>query len=348
MVLKRNTGWVGFDVGGSIVKAAQAVRIGGEYRIGAAAIAPRRDRWNADALTADAPLPSADELRAAASTCSPLVGRSAAAVLPMVLCEAVQVNAEAARRSNPGDFAALVEAELHQSLEGYKLGSWPAQLQTDKLNVITVPNVWSERISGDVSAGRWNCRGIESLPWALARALTMSDRTAAQRSVAALDWGYGRATLTLVHKGVPALVRCLKDCGFQNVLSAIETALRLTTRDVEALLFRRGQQNANGGVVWADILAQPLRDLERELRRTLGYWHGQSRGQKPESLVLFGGGAALPGVADKLAGVVELPVHVWNLPPADPQSAASLPPAYLLGPALAASAIPWEATWPAA
>jgi Tfp pilus assembly PilM family ATPase len=350
MFRPRTTGWIGFDLGDSSVKAAQAVRVGGEFRIATAAIVPRRDRWDAEALTADQPLSSADELAAAASICDGLSGRSAAAVLPMALCDAVQVGAMVARRGAAEEFAAQVEAELHQSLDGYVLASWPASLQQEKLNVMTVPAAWSDSVSDDVAAGRWNCRRIDALPWTLARAIVMADSTAPTRTIAALDWGYGRATLVLVHQGSPALVRCLKDCGFQQTIAAVESQLRVSTADAERILQRYGLDDAGGGSasVLTESLTASLQRLEGEVRRTLGFWQGQTRGVRPDAFVLFGGGASLSGLSQRLSATFDLPVMPWSLATARPEDAERLPPAHLLGPALAASALAWEATWPSA
>jgi Tfp pilus assembly PilM family ATPase len=264
----------------------------------------------------------------------------------MELFDALQVIASSGRQGGD-ELMALVEAELHQSLEGYVLGTWPSRLQQEKLNVLTVPAAWSDQMSNDVSAGRWNCRALDSLPWALARAVLMADPSAATRTVAALDWGYGRATLTLVHEGAPAFVRCLKDCGYQQTLAAVQNELRLPTNDAEKVLQRHGLADGGGGVV-ADALAEPLHGLEHQLRRTLGYWQGQARGVKAETLYLFGGGAALRGGATRLAAALDLPVQPWDLKPQRAADAERLPSAYLLGPALAASALAWEASWPAA
>jgi Tfp pilus assembly PilM family ATPase len=345
MLRTRATGWIGFDVGDASVKAAQVVRKGNEFRIASAAMIPRRQRWKADELTADAPLSSSDELMAATSICDRLVGRAAAAVLPMVLCETVQVSASAARRGGD-ELVASVEAELHQSLAGHVIASWPASLSSENVNVVTVPAVWSEQISSDMADGRWNCRAIDALPWALARAVVMAAPEAATGSVAALDWGFGRATLTFIHQGTPAFVRTLKDCGYQHFVAAAEAALRLSTADAEKVLRRYGLEPAEAcGRVISEALAGPLSRLENELRRTLGHWQSQSRGVRPESICLFGGGSLLRGAAERLAGALETPVALWSLPPIDESVGESLPPASMLGPAVAASALAWEATW---
>jgi Tfp pilus assembly PilM family ATPase len=345
MLGRRTTGWIGIDVGGACVKTAQAVRRGGQYFIRSAAIVPRRERWTAEMLASDAPRSSADEMLAAAAICDRLSGRTAAAVLPMGLCDAIQVDAPASRRGG-GELAALVAAETHQSVEGRVLASWSASLQSGKINVVTAPGAWSDQVSADVAAGRWNCRIVDALPWALARAARMSDAARPLRTLAALDWAHHRATICLVHEGAPAIVRRLKDCGYAEFVTAAEKALRVSQADAELLLLKHGlssaDSDAGGAAAIDDALVEPLHRLDRELRRTLGYWQSQTRGARPERLYLFGAGASLAGVDRMLAKSLELEVQQWTLPPERPADAGLLPPAHLLGPALAASALAWE------
>lgn len=345
MLGRQTTGWVGIDVGGACVKTAQAVRRGGQYFIRSAAIVPRRKRWTTETLAGRASQSSVDEMLAAAAICDRLSGRAAAAVLPMGLCEAIQVDAPTSRRGG-SELAALVAAETHRSVEGRVLASWPASLQSGKINVITAPAAWTDQVSADVAAGRWNCRVVDALPWALARAARMAESARPLRTLAALDWAHHRATICLVHEGAPAIVRCLKDCGYAEFVAAAEQALRVSQADAELLLLKHGLSSAGseGGADAAidDALAEPLHRLDRELRRTLGYWQSQTRGVRPERLYLFGAGASLAGVDRVLASALDLEVQRWTLPPERPADAGLLPPAHLLGPALAASALAWE------
>ena len=326
------------------------VRRDGKYFIRAASIIPRRERWNSRELTAEQPLATADELQAAASVCGRLVGKAAAGVASMALCDAVQVESSDPQRGSTG-LVALAEAELHQPLEGYVLAGWPAVLQADKYNVVAMPAAWSDQASADITAGRWNCRQLQSVPWALARAAGLVDSGGSRRTVATLDWGYSRATLCLVQGGVPATVRCLKECGFDETLTAISRALRLDQVDAEKLLRMPGLATAdnafltgsNATRIVADALAEPLHRLEGEVRRTLAYWRGQAQGVRPETLYLFGGGASLAGLEARLKSALDLDVQVWRLPHDNAADAEHAPPAHLLGAAVAASSLAWEA-----
>jgi hypothetical protein len=59
-------------------------------------------------------------------------------------------------------------------------------------------------------------------------------------------------------------------------------------------------------------------------------------------LYLFGCGAAVRGLPQQLAHLLNIDVELWRLAAENPAEEALLPPPHLLGPALAASALAWE------
>jgi Tfp pilus assembly PilM family ATPase len=343
MLRPRKTGWIGFDLGATSVKAAQAVRKNGEFFVRAAAIVPRIERWTPESLAE--PQSSADEMRAAASICDRLTGGVAGVVLPMALCETAQVSVPTGQRWGRAELVRAAEAETQQSLAGHVVDWWPARLKSDRLNVVAASARWSDRVSADVAAAGRHCRLIDALPWTLARAVSMVQPADAPTSIA-FDWGYDSATMCLVHERTPALVRRLKDCGYGRMVAAIERELRLDSRDAERLLLKYGLSCPDAAASCAEAvdvaLAQPLEQLARELKRTLTYWHGQARASAPQAIYMFGGGASLPGIDRRVREIANLDVHVWNLAPENPADAEFLPPAHLLGPALGLSAIALE------
>jgi Tfp pilus assembly PilM family ATPase len=349
MLAKRKTGWVGFDIGATSVKAAQLVRADGEYRIRSAAIVPRSPRWVGAAFAEDRPLSSADEISAAASLCDRLTGADAASLLPVALCEVLQMDAPVAKRTAaPPDLRKAVEAETHRPMQDRVFDYWPVDRQASKLNVVTAPRAWSDQIAGDVAASGWQCRVLDALPWALARAAAMVKTTETDHPIAALDWGYGKTTICLVQHGAPTLVRSLKDCAFQNVVDAVAAGLRLDEHDAETVLqkhcldSRDGAGRGSAGVI-EDLLERPLSRLVHELRRTLDYWRGVTRGQVPESIYIFGGGGTLAGIGKRLTDRLGMHVEPWRLPAEHAADAELMPPACLLGAAIGLSAAAWEA-----
>jgi Tfp pilus assembly PilM family ATPase len=344
MLRPRKTGWIGFDLGATSVKAAQVVRKNGEFLIRSAAIVPRAERWTGEALTE--PKSSADEMRAASSVCDRLTGAVAGVVLPMALCETAQVDVPKAPRWGKADLVRSAEAETQQSFAGHVIDWWPARLKSDRLNVIAAPLAWSDQLSADVAAAGRHCRLIDALPWTLARAVSMVQPADAPATTIAFDWGYDGATLCLIHERTPALVRRLKDCGYQQMVAAIERELRLDQRDAENLLHKYGLSCSGASATCASAvehaLAEPLERLHRELKRTLTYWNGQARGSLPQTIYLFGGGASLSGIETRLRQFSNLDVQLWSLAPENPADAEFLPPGHLLGPALGLSALALE------
>jgi Tfp pilus assembly PilM family ATPase len=356
----RNTkGWIGFDIGATSVKAAQLVRSGQTYRLHAAAIVPRSERWPVAALNESEARSSADEISAAASLCEHLVGKNAATVLPAGACDLRQIDAPAAKRTgDKPDLVRAIEVETQRSMRDRVFDWWPMSSHGGKINIVIAPRAWSDRVSADVGASGWHCRVIDALPWALARAARLVNPSRSHGPIAALDWAYGRSTVCLVHNGVPTLVRSLKDCGYHSVIAAVASNLRMSEADAETLLHRYGlgSKANNSGVaaldaradtsaastVIEDIVDQPVAHLALEILRTLDYWRGVTRGQAPETMYIFGGGGAIAGAGPRLTELLGLPVQPWQMP--IEEAAWELPlPACLFGAAAGLSALAWEA-----
>ena len=51
--------------------------------------------------------------------------------------------------------------------------------------------------------------------------------------------------MCLIHEGAPAIVRCLKDCGFAGFVAAAQQALRVSHSDAELVLLKHGLSNAD-------------------------------------------------------------------------------------------------------
>ena len=172
MFARQTLGWVGFDIGATSVKTAQVLRTDAGYRIHAAAVVPRSERWPAVGLEAE-PLSSSYEVSAAASLCETFAGRNAASLLPIGACDFLHIDPPATSRSEGPDIVRAMESETQRPMRDRVYDYWPAAGQANKLNVIAAPESWSERISADVAESGWRCRVIDSLPWALARAASL-------------------------------------------------------------------------------------------------------------------------------------------------------------------------------
>src|SRR5690606_25642609 len=130
--------------------AAQVVRRNGEYLLRSAAIVERQSRWTPDSLASDAPLPSGDEMAAAASLCDRLTGAATAATLPAGVCEILRTAAIGRARSDSGELLRAVEAQTHRSLDDCVYDVWPVDADGQKVNVVAAPRAWSDQVSADV------------------------------------------------------------------------------------------------------------------------------------------------------------------------------------------------------
>src|SRR5690606_3486957 len=105
----------------------------------------------------------------------------------------------------------------------------------------------------------------------------LSEDARRPRTIAALDWAYGKASITLIERGVPVLVRPLKNCGFSDAVAAVADGLRLNEQDAELVLQRNFQERTTeegrqAGAALDDLLADAVSRLTQELRRTLSFW----------------------------------------------------------------------------
>lgn len=341
----KNTGWIGFDLGATSVKAAQIVRRNGEYLLRSAAVVPRHERWTLDMLAGDAPQSSGNELATAASLCDRLTGSDAAAILPAATCEILQTTASSRVRSHSSEILRTVADQTHRSLEDCVFDVWPASSDGQKLNVVAAPRAWSDQVSADVASTGRCCRLIDALPWALTRAAMLNEDPRSPRTIAALDWAYGKASITLIQNGTPVLVRPLKNCGFGDAIAAVANGLRLSEQDAELVLQRHSQQRApeqkqHAGAAIDDLLGDAVVRLTQELQRTLAFWQCPPHRMKPLVIYLFGGGA-LAGAERRLSKSLGVEVRTWRLPLETPAEAPRMPPTWLLGPAVGLSAMAW-------
>jgi Tfp pilus assembly PilM family ATPase len=251
-----------------------------------------------------------------------------------------------------------VEHELG-SLNGYaatEFDFWPIDLGNDKpaspenILAASISRDWAHQVTRDLSAAGLDGQVLDVLPLSLARAVELGDPKSSQVPVAAVDWGYRRATLCIVLNGRPLFVRCLRDAGFAAVISALCRSLAVSGEEAQKLLTDRGLPALSGvgnhelQEVIAEVAAQPLQVFAEELERTVTFLRQQRRALIPQKIVLFGGGAAIRNIGPFLADKLETPVAPWSLNGQPATSRPNQPPLPLLGSAVALSALAWEST----
>lgn len=357
MFRRQQTGWIGIDIGSATVKVAQLARCGNELRVVARAIVPRTVPEVTEQLENDIEsLPSASgEIGAAVALASGLRGRRAALTMPMGLCDIHHLD-----RLNDvtDDLDAVVrraiESATQASADHLQFDVWPAEFHdgTDqplRWNVLAVARPWSDQLYWDVVENGFACQRIDGLPHSLARAVGLGLATPHTLPVATLDWGASQATFCVVHEGRPVYARVLKESGLDRMIRSLSEGLGIRAEQASGLLQQYGLSGLKlrhadeMSLVVAELVKEPLDQLERELSRTLSYLNGLRRTIQPRQIFLFGGGGLIQGVAQYLTRQLKIETSVWELNPNQLEGATrGAESQCMFGPALALSALAWE------
>jgi Tfp pilus assembly PilM family ATPase len=352
MLRRRQKGWLGIDIGSASVKVAQLARSAAGIQVLARSMVPRSLATNTPDEEQDAEKlwSACGEIRTAISLDHGFRGRQAAAAMPMGLCEVHQLDNLALEEAGlDAVVRRAIGAVTQCSTDHLEFDIWPAEAMNvtaaQRWNVLAVARPWSDQIYQDVATSSLSCRTIDGLPHALARAIKLTAQDQALPPIAALDWGFGQATLCIVTEGRPVYVRALKDCSLERTLSGIAQELAVTTAEALLLLQTHGihRQASDGNEevtsLLAELTTEPLRQLEQELARTISHIGFQRKAIAPQQLLLFGGGALTRGLARHLRQRLHLETKVWSLGENHP---AASPEDCVYGTAMALSALAWE------
>ncbi|MFG0297562.1 MAG: pilus assembly protein PilM [Maioricimonas sp. JB045] len=346
---RQQTGWIGVDIGSSAIKVAHTVREGSRWTLRESRLLPLDDHLRPDGDS----LPSTEMstlLRTA------LTGRrsrstTAAATLPMSVVDLRSLElppgtVEELRQMigvelNPED-----DPERHCEFDFWEQPCEGGQKETRQYSVLSLPTRSATGLSDMLSAAGLTCHVIDTLPCALARAVTLVERPAPGQTVAALDWGYRTPMFVLIRNGKPIFARTLKNCGGELIVEQVSSQLKVPAADVHELLLTcaRTSDLTDGRAGLEDLLTTSAvgarKRMAEELVRTFGYLRNQPGGLAPQRMWLFGCVSLLPDTADLLTQSCGLEARVWNLnatcddstQPADAMHA-------LLGPAIGLSTL---------
>lgn len=360
MIRARDTGWIGVDVGTYSVKLAQVERRSGRYALSEAVVIQRSEPWCEIGTDKTAVRDSAEELIAGRALGERFAGRKAAAALPMAICQLKSLQladgTEEARR-------AAITAELASNpLPGGRLREfdfWPinsplenATIVRENVSVLSIASDWAYRLAADHQTANLACQALDGMPLALSRAVGMCERADTAQPVAVLDWGFSRTTFCIVFDGRPLFVRCLRDCEYGAVIRALRDDLALNWDEARRVAIDHVARPASYHetkdelqLLVSEVVVASMNQLIAELQRTLVYLKMHRNKLMPTQMWVFGGGAAVKGIAPWLRERVDLDVQCWHLgdPTYRSASAGEIPMA-MLGPAVALSALAWEAS----
>lgn len=360
MVLTSRVGWIGVDVGTHTVKLAQVVRAGGGLCLRQAVVIQRPAPWpDVDSMAWAVPCASHDEIHAGRDY-GKFVGRNAASVLPMNICElhglTVPPGTDQERRT-------MIAGELAESWSErpspMEFGFWETDsLQANEraggfnVNVLAVAQLWITRLEQDCRQSSLDCWSIDGCPLAMARAVSLVNHFRREQCVLAIDWGFSNVTLCIIFQRRPMYVRRLRDCGLRLLLESIGTGLGITEDEAQHLIDIQGllspdTESTDDQELQAAITEAaygPIETFLQQIERTLQFVNSQRRHLMPSAVWLMGGGATMRNVGPYLAGKLKMPVHIWGMP----TDATELPhmdgrKSALFGQSVALSALAWRA-----
>lgn len=134
-----------------------------------------------------------------------------------------------------------------------------------------------------------------------------------QRDLATVlvDFGSDSADITIFDRN--PIVSGTAACGGEQVTDLIGKALGVTEREATIIKSRYGLVVSKKQRQIEEALKPTLSLLTREIRRTVRYYEERSKSKRPISqIVIMGGGANMPGLADYLTDDLRLPVRSFD------------------------------------
>jgi type IV pilus assembly protein PilM len=163
-------------------------------------------------------------------------------------------------------------------------------------------------------------QAMDIQPFALMRTLGM-EAAPNSESIALLDIGAGTSDLIIVKESVPRFTRIIPLAGakFTQIISKMlsldfPAAERAKIEFNDALFdFERAERETVSYQINFAI-AEGLKELVMELRRSFDYYQLQNRNEEISRLIISGGGSKITNLATYLSGQLNIPVEKSILP----------------------------------
>ena len=168
-----------------------------------------------------------------------------------------------------------------------------------------------DSVSAHVEAARQaglNPIGVDLNSFAVLRAMGTTDSMQPGDEVL-VDIGADVTNIIVHRAGQPTFVRILV-MGGDDITDALEAGLSVAREEAEAT--KRGATVGADGDVGDRIVTERADGFIDEIRSSLDYFQAQTGDVQLASVILTGGGAALKGLAERLADALRLPVEVGN------------------------------------
>lgn len=126
-----------------------------------------------------------------------------------------------------------------------------------------------------------------------------------------VDFGSDSADITIFDKN--PIVSGTAPCGGEQITKLIGKTLGVTAHEAVIIKSRYGLTLSKKQDQIVESLKPTLALLTREIRRTLRYYEERAKSKRPISqIVIMGGGANMPGLADYLTSDLRIPVRSFD------------------------------------
>jgi len=125
-----------------------------------------------------------------------------------------------------------------------------------------------------------------------------------------IDFGSESADITVYDNGL--VVSGTVPCGGETFTRLISQSLKVTLNEAETIKSKYGLGASKKQGQINKALDSTLQTLLREIRRTMRYYSDQRDTAKIGQIVIIGGGAGMPGLADYLTDNLRLPVRTLD------------------------------------
>jgi type IV pilus assembly protein PilM len=166
-----------------------------------------------------------------------------------------------------------------------------------------------QRLVAAVEAGGLAVNAVDLVPLALIRSLGRPQSLEAPGAEAIVSFGGGVTTIT-VHEGrVPRFVRVL-GTGGRELTDAIASELELPADTAESLKRQLSSPGDHLLTRAGAAIDRPMGVLLDDVRSSIDYYRNQPGATPLARVVITGGSSQLPGVAERLAASIGVPVQI--------------------------------------
>ncbi len=212
------------------------------------------------------------------------------------------------------------ECDFEDLLTDYwELPSNRPRSTTNSFGAVSIDRSTAILLANDLLNAGFECRVLDAMPCAMARAtsMVMDDPNATSL---AIELGYQQTTITLVHDGQPILSRASRSIGLLSFLERVAQSFEINIADAQTLLFQTStgrMKLPNAEDDFANPLQQKLsgflQGIAHEIDRTLHYVQRVHRTMVPTQIVLMGEGTRIPSIASAVEEHVGLSTSTWSL-----------------------------------